>query len=323
MASKRAPVTQKATKLQWSPDRMDELRQAGLFAHVGGDRAKTSRLSGAFFYKWGAEEPEAIFNTQYRISGRNPQVVYEALLAANYSPADARRIVDDSVSATNYQTTKKKEYEAELNYRKGMPKAKKAPVEGGYEIPEILWFAEQLKEKGRVRIEQKVNSGKKAVAQPGRAQAGQSFADKLVAVPEGKVLDVSGMDLLSKNGAGSRTIPVPGAKSGKVGAPGIPKLVSNKVEAYRRAVQLAYGDQGLVDHANDIAHVEVALNGKGEAVVAPVKPVVVPGQTLAPSVNLQPLLPSAVRTGTSSAKATTPKVASTGIMPPPMPSLRR
>lgn len=280
MASKvRAPATQKAPKLQWTADQatIDKLRQAGQFSHVGGPRAKTSRLTGALNNKWEKDEPQAIFNTTYRISGPTPQAVYDALILAGYDNAQAQQIVADSVSFANYQSSKKAEYDAEFAHRKGMPKVKKEPTEPGYEASEILWFAEQLKKKGHVRIEKNESAGKKAVSHPGRAHAGVSFAEKLRNVPAGKVLDVSNMDLVSEYGHGARTIQAPGPKSGKLGSALVPGLVSNNPATYRRAIQLAGTENGEAA----IAQVEAALNkGQGGALV-------VPGQTLAPPVNFQ------------------------------------
>jgi hypothetical protein len=293
MASKqvRAPVTQKASKLQWLPDQeaIDKLRANGQFIHVGGPKAKTSRLTGALHNKWEKKEPEAIFNTTYRISGPTPQAVYDALIAANYQDADARAIVADSVSYDNYQSNKKDEYDAEFAYRKTMPKVKKEPSDAGYNVENILWFADQLKVKGNVQVEQNVSVGKKAVSHPGRAHSGVSFAEKVANLKDGSVLDVSNMDLESEYGHGARTHGKLGPRTGKLGLPQFPGLVSNKIAQYRRAVQLAYGDQALVDHANDLAQLEGNLSGKVKpsAVAPPVA--VVPGQTVAAPVNFQPL----------------------------------
>jgi hypothetical protein len=92
-----------------------------------------------------------------------------------------------------------------------------------------------------------------------------------------------------------------------LGSARIPKLVSSNPANYRRAIQLAYGDQGLIDYAADIADVETRLAGAPAAAS-----VVVPGQTLAPAVNLKPALP----------KVMTPKIRTQGVVGgPQLPAL--
>jgi hypothetical protein len=252
-------------------------------------------LSGAE-RQWNKPEPEAnqtIFHTQYRITG-TPQAVSTALTYARVPPEDIQRVLNTAIKRDNYQTTMKREYEEELLAHAALKGQK--PAAEGYEWGQILWFGKNIK---TAVIATKTGEQRGAAVAAGRAGASDSLSDKIRKLGQGKVLDVSNMDLMT--GKGVRSVPAPKtAKSGKFGTGTVP-IISNDFNKYVRAIQLAYGPEGEQRFANDIAMVRQALGNVAGlqtqaplvgglpvaqpspryAQVAPVAPVV-PGATLAP-----------------------------------------
>ena len=133
-------------------------------------------------------------------------------------------------------------------------KENKPVSEGGYDWTQILWFAQNIKS---ATCTNKAGENKGCVVSPGRARAGESLSDKIRNLPQGKVLDVSNMDI--NTGKGHRTVTAPKtSKSGKFGTGTIP-IISNDINKYIRAIELAYGAEQKVNFEEDIKLVREAL----------------------------------------------------------------
>jgi len=188
---------------KWSAEAAGKAAQKGAFLRVGGLTVTRRSLSGAR-RSWQSDDPnvnQTIFNVQYRITG-TPQNVALALQYAGFDNNQIQRILNDSITKDNYQTTMAAAYNTEIQNREGLKGDK--PAAEGFNWDQILWFAQNLK--GAV-IQTKTGEQRGAVASPGRAGAGDSLAEKIKKLPAGKVLDVSGMDV--NTGKGVRAVPAP------------------------------------------------------------------------------------------------------------------
>ena len=299
---------------RWSPDAANKAGAKGSFLRVGGPQVTRRFLSGAK-RSWASAKPEenqTIFHVGYRITG-TPQAVRSALQYAGVDEATIQKVLATAITGANYQTTYADEYEAELG-RHNANKDTKQPTEG-YDFEQVLWFGKNIKS---AVIQTKTGEQKGAVTAPGRTGAGDSLADKVRKLAQGKVLDVSNMDF--NTGKGVRTVAAPKtAKSGKYGTGRIP-IISNDYDRYVRAIQLAYGPDGVNEYAQDIGVVRTALGnagrvpafagapalapGLGTRVPSPTRlpsPARVPGATLAP-------VPVFTATGTAVPRIASPRL---------------
>ena len=264
---------------RWSADAAGKAGAKGAFIRVGGPQVTRRFLSGAG-RSWASVKPEenrTVFHVGYRITG-TPEAVQTALTYAGVNAGDIHQVLATAISRDNYQTTKAAEVAQELAARDALKGAK--PATEGYDWDQIMWFAQNLKS---AVIATKTGEQRGAVTSPGRAGAGESLADKVRKIAAGKVLDVSNMDV--NTGKGVRTVAAPKtAKSGKFGTGRVP-IISNDINKYIRAIQLAYGVDGEIAYAADIQVVRQALtNAAAPAVVAPraPSPIRLPGATIAP-----------------------------------------
>jgi hypothetical protein len=274
---------------RWSTDAMAKAGAKGAFLRVGGAQVSRRFLSGAT-RSWKSLDPAentTIFHTGYRITG-TPEAVQIALRYAGIPENTIAEVLATSITRDNFGTTMSEEYAKEIQKHNLAKQAK--PVTEFYQWEQIMWFADNIKS---AVIETKSGERKGNVTSPGRAGAGESIADKIKKLIPGKVLDVSNIDI--NTGRGVRTLPAPKtAKSGKFGTLNVP-IISNNIDNYVRAIQLAFGEQGERTYANDIAVVRQALTntGKPNMVVplggqrVPSPPKVIGGQ-LAPVPVFQP-----------------------------------
>lgn len=254
---------------RWSAEAADKARAKGAFLRVGGPQVTRRYLSGVK-RSWTSTKPEenqTIFHTGYRITG-TPEAVRTALQYAGVPAQEIDNVIATAITRDNVGTTKQAEYLAELQAHAQAKQAK--PVAEGYEWPQILWFGQNIKS---AVIATKTGDQKGPVASPGRGGAGDSLGDKIRKLGQGKVLDVSNMDI--NTGKGVRSVPAPKtAKSGKFGTARVP-IISNDLNKYIRAIQLAYGAEGEQQYAADIGVVRQALANIGGP-VAPMGTVQVP-----------------------------------------------
>lgn len=287
-------------------DAIKAAAERGGFIRVGGNQAGRRTLSGAK-RAWSSDKPEenrSIFLLDYRVTG-TPENVTTALQYAGVAEDEINRAIANAVTRENYQTTKAEEYQAELDRYAATRRTK--PAVEGYDWEQILWFGQNIKS---AQIGTKTGEARGAVAVGGRAGTTESLADKLRKLGPGKVLDVSNMDLAT--GKGVRTVPAPKtAKSGKFGTNRVP-IISNKVDQYVRALELAYGADAQIQFAQDIQQVRQALTmpgaqmaapqGQGVTQVRPPSPPRVPspalGATIAPAPTFQAPRVTTPRIGT-------------------------
>jgi hypothetical protein len=283
---------------RWTADSATKARAKGAFVRVGGPQLSRRFLSGAnrSWAKPNPEEYNTIFHTGYRITG-TPEAVQTALAYAGVPASDIQQVLATSITRNNFDTTMAAAVKQELAEHTAVKQTK--PTTEGYEWEQVLWFAQNVK---TAVIQTKTGEQKGGVTSSGRAGTGESLGEKVRKIAQGKVLDVSGMDM--NTGKGVRTIAAPRtAKSGKFGTARVP-IISNNIDKYIRAIQLAYGAEGEQAYAQDIQVVNQALSNAGVATIAAPLPSVltkvpspvrisspprVPGSTLAGIPTFQPV----------------------------------
>jgi hypothetical protein len=287
--------------LKWSAEAAEKHAKKGSFIRVGGAQVGNRVLSGAERTSWSKttnpDEYNTIFHTGYRITG-TPENVRMALESAGVTPDQVAQILATSIDRTNWQTTMKGEYDKEIASHAALKGTK--PVSEGYDWPQIFWFAQNLKS---AVIATSGGQQKGPATSPGRARGGESLGEKLRKLAPGKVIDVSNMDL--NTGKGIRTVPQPkSAKSGKFGdfRRGV-NIISNNLQTYIRALQLAFGADAETTYASEIDLVSKQLSGTPVFAAAPapfaaqpprVAPLAAPavGATLAPVPTFVPAVPA-------------------------------
>jgi hypothetical protein len=256
---------------RWSADAAKKAGDKGAFLRVGGTQVTRRFLSGAK-RSWTSAKPEeqqTIFHTGFRITG-TPEAITTALSYAGVPADQIQQVLATSITRDNYNTTMAQTVQEELQKHAAAKQAK--PVTEGYDPQQILWFAQNIK---TAVIATKTGEQKGAVASPGRAGAGESLSEKIKKLAQGKVLDVSNMDI--NTGKGVRTVTAPKtAKSGKFGTGRVP-IISNDINKYVKAIELAYGAEGPATYAADVQVVRQALaNAGGPALVGTLGTGVVP-----------------------------------------------
>lgn len=214
-------------------------------------------LSGAVKKSWSSTDPEelnTIFNVQYRITG-TPENVRLALQYAGVPAQEIERVIADSITANNYQTTKAREYQQELAAYQGRVRA--GPSQPGYGINELLWFAQNLPAAYSVN-NRGTTTGKAAGRAAGRGGGGKSLlAAYQAAAASGKFVDVSNIDNVT--GAGYKTRKTrPKTVQGGVGTADIP-IVSKDLENYIRALEIIFGPDARQQYAAQIEQVRGML----------------------------------------------------------------
>ena len=254
---------------KWSPDAANKAAARGSFLRVGGQSVTRRFLSGAK-RSWASANPaenQTVFHTVYRITG-TPENIRIALHYAGVSDQEIDNILATTITSTNWNNTMAQDVENEIARRNALKQDK--PTQPGYTLDQILWFYQNLK---TAVIASKSGEQGTRVASPGRVGASESLAEKIRKLGQGKVLDVSNMDLAT--GKGVRTVSAPKTnRSGKFGATtaagqyNVP-IISNNLEKYARAIQLAYpGEEQR--YAQDIEVVKQGLLLNGIQSAAPV-----------------------------------------------------
>jgi len=265
---------------RWTPDAAKTAQERGAFLRVGGQAVGRRTLSGAR-RAWAKldnpDESRTIFLLAHRITG-TPENVSTALNYAGFPQADINAAIAGAITRDNFQSTMAQAFNDEIARHAATKRVK--PQAEGYEWDQILWFGQNIKS---AQIGTKPGELRGAVVAGGKAGAGDSLAEKLRKLGPGKVLDVSNMDLAT--GKGVRSIPSPKtAKSGKFGTTRIP-IISNKLDTYVRALELAYGADARTTYAQDVEQVRLALTGAPALAAVPraPSPTRVPGAVIAPA----------------------------------------
>lgn len=268
----------------YSPEAVAKAAAAGKFLHVGGEKSVTKRtLSGAPGY-WNSDDPDEqriiyIAEPAYRLTG-TPEQVAQSLRYRSIGPAEIQRVIDNAITRDNYNTTKAKEVEVEMAKAEAAKTVK--PKKPAYTLENCIYFASKL-DQAKILSKGASNGAGVAVSGGKRGNRSASLAQRLAKLGPNKVLDVSAIDMQTGSGAVPKPTPGENARSGKYGTNNIP-IISNNLEKYRRAIELAYGAQGLQTYAGDIDLVASALASGGRAPAAAVVSTpspVIPGATLA------------------------------------------
>lgn len=281
---------------RWTQDAAGKAAAKGAFLRVGGAQVTKRFLSGSK-RSWTSTKPDeyrTIFSTDLRITG-TPEAVTTALSLAGLTQEQIQEVLARSITRDNFNTTMAAVYNNEIANYEAIKQQK--PVPEGYEWDQLIWFGQNIKS---AVIATKTGEQRGTVASPGRAGAGESISEKLNKLAPGKVLDVSNMDL--NTGRGVRTVTAPKTeRSGKYSSGKIP-IISNNIDKYIRALQLAYGADAETVYAADIDMVRHLLAGTiTQLYTFPAQPVAarvpsptrVPGQTLAspPRFQAAPVVP--------------------------------
>lgn len=284
---------------KWTREAAMKAAEKGQFIRVSATSLGKRFLSGAK-RSWASNDPnlnQTVFSTQYRISG-TPDNIRTALKYAGVSDEEINNVLANAITRDNYQTTMKNAYDQEISGYQNIKGNK--PMTQGYELSQIIWFAQNLK---KAQVVTKTGEQRGAVGSKG-SRGGQSIAEKIRNLGPDRVIDVSNMD--TNTGKSYTTIARPKSnKGGKIGTDRIP-IVSNNINNYIRALQLAYGPGAEQQYAADIDLVRRTIEaGRANPTLA-VQPGVpsfagvprmaspprVPGATLAPTPVFSTAVPS-------------------------------
>lgn len=275
---------------KWTVEAAEKAARNHNFIRVGGPTVTTRVLSGAVKRSWKKDDPKennTIFVTDYRITGTEENI-RAALEYAGYSEQEINKAIANAITKNNYQTIKADEVNQELaDYEQAK---EQKPQTEPYSWENIRWFANNIK-----FAVFSTKSGEQHGALAPHGHGGDTLAEKVQKLTQGKVIDVSGMDFMT--GKGARTMPMPKTgRAGKFGSGNLP-FISNDVEKYRRAIEVVYGAEALNTYAKDISYVDQAIKQYKAAMKVPAAtkglkaPAASPkaqGATLAPQVQFKP-----------------------------------
>lgn len=301
---------------KWSTSAAEKVLKTGQFLYVGGENVTKRALSG-YQRAWFGNKPEEhgiVYNVEYRIAG-TPENIEGALQYAGFSQQQINQALANAITRDNFQTTMKNVFDQEILSHRAIKETTKiekgAEGKDNYKWEHILWFADNL---DHARIEG--GKGAKGTSAPtAKAGRGKSLAARVQDVinhnkqnpNDLKVIDASGMDLVT--GTNAKQIKAPkGDKAGKFGSGNIP-IVSNDLNKYVKALQLAYGVDAATTYAKEINAVKQALSRKGLISVSPRKS---PAKRSPVKRGVAPVMPGATLAAVPSF-TTVPRLASPGV----------
>lgn len=265
--------------LKWTSDVAENAGKKNAFLRVGGEKV-TSRLASGAPRSWSSEDPaenRTIFNVTFRITG-TPENVAEALKYAGYDDDQVKAAIADSITRNNYQTTKKVEYDEELE-RHAIGKQNKPQAEC-YEWDHVVWFAKHLKDAKSVSKKSAPKAPDSSAAPKTKVVGAKTLKSRVENLKEGDLLDVSEMTEDYKK---INVRPRPKTnKSNKHFSDPVP-FMSNDLSKYKRVIEHYYGASGLTDYAANIEEVKNKLEGVKPAVQSNI-PQPASDRTLKPSV---------------------------------------
>lgn len=210
---------------------------AGHYYIKAGEKGGHLQLSGAP-KRWAkAETANDIYVPGFRVAG-NHAAVQSLLKQSNLSDADIQVAIKDAYTNAN-QDAMKTRFEAETNaamaYRKNAPVKATRPTISLAELGGIITNIKGEKPTrgpGAGRGRAKATEG--AQGSPGRRGVRRPLNERLGALPEGKVLDVSAM---KADGTGVKMIGQPKPSSKKIGVEGL-RIVSSNPDNFYAAVHM-------------------------------------------------------------------------------------
>lgn len=289
-----APTSQSENKsLKWSREKAEEAAKKFEFIRVGGAKnVSTRRLSGAGRSVW-PKNPDDVFHTGYRISGKPADVRAALELSQELTPEEIDETMETVITYGNHtvpdaQGGMKEEYDNEIaNYeawknQESQTDAKKKSKKSfttQYTLPNAVWFAANLKTAQVVTKDSmvasktagkttKVAKGAKTAAKTGKGGKAAPLLQRIQeATTAGKVVDVTEM---GDQGTGARTKPKPGNKSKLLHSSHLPGLASETVEKYTAALRMLPGGEAAYHEALT----DVRAQCQAKTVGKPVKPAV-------------------------------------------------
>lgn len=181
--------------------------------------------------------PQDIYVPAYRIVG-NVDDVAEALRISGIKDEEIRRSLNEAYTADNYNTTKKQQFEEELELYKQWKKtaaAKKDKNESKYTLDDLDRIIDALTEaRPAKRTQKKRGSANKKTSESNLKKRFLEALEKL-GTENAVYLDVSNMKDGYKNVKGVKVLPGPNSK--KVYVEGIP-IISSNPQNYATVVRL-------------------------------------------------------------------------------------
>lgn len=218
----------------WSPNIIADLEQNSQFIYVAPDHLRRISINEAKNF-W-ESSPETIFHTGYRIAGL-PSLVSNELLNHNVSIETIGEIYNTSLYYDNFFSNP--DYFTELDrYQKlQQSKIKTNISSSGLNLTQLIVLANP----------ERLSIKKKELRS--RSPKTVSIIDKIINLPDNKVLDVSN---ITPSGTGARTIAPPSGRSKKYGSHNL-KIVSSNFDSYLLAVDLI--PDGRIIYDDDIKYV--------------------------------------------------------------------
>lgn len=232
-----------------------------------------------------AKHPEDVYVCDYHVVG-TPDAVRSMLVASGLPESEANRAIAAGYTSSNFQTTMKAQFEAELASRMAFnqsnPKKKSKDTGANFvhlrEIPGVL---QGIKNADKAKKTPRGSKPAKAKKSPKKPGVRQTIDKRISGLKPGKVLDVSNM---TEDGDKVKPIDVPGEKSKKYGVEGL-QIVSSNFENFERAVNSLPDDkypnkaqyiEAYRNHRSDKGGLTVAARSAPAAVSAPAPSVKAP-----------------------------------------------
>ena len=232
------------TGLKFNLDKVSDLRANGFFLRVNteGKIPSKRRISGALKSWQSPKEADTVFVEQYRLTG-TAQAVYEALVYAGVDERLAKDLVErESISSCNYQTS---DVFARESQSKNVARVRVVQT-SGISSQDLSRLADLIRhKKDEVVVSNAKESGstkpKRGSKSASTSRRSKTLKEKYDNLKDGQVLDVSGIDTSTGDGASAIKTPKEGGRSTKVWS-GDVRVVSNNLEKYVAALEMIFGD---------------------------------------------------------------------------------
>jgi hypothetical protein len=246
--------------LRWSASKYKKALEKDTDGFVGvsqtstkkGEPASTTyRFLSSASRLWESKNPEEnqiIFNFEYRIAGLPEDVRASLEKTAGLGKLALDKIVKESMTKDNFQTTMKFKYDAFVHHIKNID------TNNSLELAQL--FASHLNTESDVHT----------IAQDGIILPQRGSLRTLVfryrkALDEGQVLDVSNFDEEKHTGAFKRCKPKDFNRDEPIFYDTGLALASSKIGPYKSAVAAIFGSDGLITYQSQIDAVEKAIGG--------------------------------------------------------------
>ena len=252
--------TKRTPALAFTKEKMEDAVKGHYYIKLGDTRGKL-QLSGAA--RMWAKDPEIVYVSELRVAGRPEDIIEKVVASEEYDEKAVRRLLRDAYKAGSEESEAfKAEVEAARSHAK-KPGVKKAKAATYVPLHTASWYAENLEDavivnkdgspSARKRGTKKAASpstkakkpaakgakkaakgAKKAATKATGTRTKKSLAERLAALSEGKVLDVS--KYTKAEGFKAVSAKEPGPNSAKIAVPGY-AVVSSELRALKTALK--------------------------------------------------------------------------------------